>query len=422
MSTPETHARHASSSLSPDNGHLDSTYSWLRLTACILISTLGSVGMWSIIVVMPGIQTEFGVDRADASLPFTVIMIAFGIGNLVTGRIVDRFGIVLPMAVSVILLSSGFYLSTLTTSIGQFAILHGVLVGVGAATFFGPLLSDISHWFEKRRGIAVAAAASGNYFAGAIWPLFLKDIVTTNGWRDAYALVALILLVSLPPLILCLRKRVPPHALNMTTVSTNRNGTPHQINLSPKALQTLLVVAGVACCVAMSMPQVHIVAYCADLGFGVARGAEMLSIMLVGGIVSRLLSGILADYFGGVRTVILGSILQCIALFLYIPFNGLASLYVVSLVFGLSQGGIVPGYAIVIREYLPARDAGWRVGMVIFATVIGMSFGGWVSGLIYDLTRSYQAAFLNGIAWNMANILIMSFVLWRTRKPALATA
>ena len=164
----------------------------------------------------------------------------------------------------------------------------------------------------------------------------------------------------------------------------------------------------------MSMPQVHIVAYCVDLGYGVARGGEMLSLMLAAGVVSRLASGFLADRIGGVKTLLLGSTLQCLALLLYIPFDGLASLYVVSLVFGLSQGGIVPSYAIIVREYMPAAEAGQRIGIVVMATIAGMALGGWMSGWIYDLTGSYAAAFLNGIAWNLMNMAIAFMLLWKS--------
>jgi MFS family permease len=177
---------------------------------------------------------------------------------------------------------------------------------------------------------------------------------------------------------------------------------------------TLLVIAGFACCVAMSMPQVHIVAYCGDLGYGVARGAEMLSLMLGLGMVSRLASGWISDHIGGVRTLVLGSALQMLTLLFYLPFDGLTSLYLVSALFGLSQGGIVPSYAMIIREYFPPQEAGARFGTVLMATIVGMAAGGWMSGEIFDLTGSYQAAFLNGIAWNMLNLAI---ALWLLRQP-----
>jgi MFS family permease len=171
----------------------------------------------------------------------------------------------------------------------------------------------------------------------------------------------------------------------------------------------------------MSMPQVHLVAYCGDLGYGAARGAQMLSLMLACGIVSRLVFGFISDSVGGLRTLLLGSVLQCIALFLYLPFDGLVSLYVVSALFGLFQGGIVPSYAIIVREYFPRQEAGARVGTVIMATLFGMALGGWMSGVVFDVTGSYRAAFVNGILFNLVNMSIAVFLLRRsTPRPAFA--
>lgn len=396
---------------------MDSSYSWLRLFVSVMISVVGSAGMWIVVVVLPSVQSEFGVDRSDASLPFTMVMVGFAIGNLVLGRLVDRFGIVIPMATAALMLAVGFALTSQANNIWSFSACQGIFVGIGSAATFGPLIADISHWFEKRRGIAVAAAASGNYIAGAVWPFLLKDIIAADGWRDAYLIASLASVIIMLPMAFLLRRKVPAQKVDINETSNRHLSGLKFIQLSPRSLQILLGVAGVGCCVAMSMPQVHIVAYCADLGYGVAAGAGMLSIMLIGGIFSRLASGMLADYIGGIRTILLGSFLQCMALFLYIPFDGLMSLYVVSLIFGLSQGGLVPGYALVVREYLPAKEAGERVGLVIMLTVVGMALGGWISGWIYDLTGSYQAAFVNGIAWNMLNMLIMAFLLWRTKEP-----
>ena len=193
------------------------------------------------------------------------------------------------------------------------------------------------------------------------------------------------------------------------------------LGLSPNALQALLAVAGVACCVAMSMPQVHIVAYCADLGYGVARGAEMLSLMLGFGIVSRIGSGWIADRVGGVTTLLLGSTLQCVALVVYLMADGLTSLYLASALFGLFQGGIVPSYAIIVREYFPPREAATRVGLAVSSTILGMALGGWMGGVLFDMTGSYRAAFINGIAWNVLNAAIAWWLLMRQNRRA-ATA
>ena len=393
---------------------IDGRYAWIRLVLSVLIATIGSVGMWSVVVVLPMVQAEFDVARGDASLPYTMTMVGFALGSIWLGRMVDRVGIVLPLLASAVALSVGCVLAATVSSIWLFALLQG-LIGLGAAATFGPLIADLSHWFVKRRGVAVAAAASGNYFGGAIWPLAMQLTLPGEGWRFTYVAIGLVCLATMAPLALLLRRRAPHLDLSPGETPAAPPRT-HAIDLSPRALQILLALAGFGCCMAMAMPQVHIVAYCVDLGYGVARGSEMLSLMLVGGVVCRLASGFIADHIGGVRTLLIGSVAQCAALFAYIPFDGLASLYVVSFVFGLAQGGIVPCYAIIVREYLPAREAGQRVGLVIMATIVGMAVGGWMSGWIYDLTGSYAAAFLNGIAWNFLNIAIMVMILLRTGR------
>jgi MFS family permease len=398
---------------------IDGAYAWLRLTVSLLLATIGGVGMWAVVVVLPAVQAEFGVDRADASLPYTATMIGFALGNVVIGRAIDRVGYWRPALIASVAMGMGFILASLATSIVLFSVAQGLLIGVGSSVIFGPLIADISHWFDRRRGVAVSVAAAGNYLAGAIWPIVMPYVMEAQGWRFTYALIGAVCLVGMVPLVFLLRRPAPVGG----AAGANGHRLPvRSIPLSPAALQWLLVVAGLGCCVAMSMPQVHIVAYCMDLGYGVARGSEMLAIMLAAGIVSRIASGFIADRIGGVKTLLAGSVLQCLSLLFYIPFDGLASLYVVSFLFGLSQGGIVPCYAIIVREYMPAEEAGQRVGTVIMATVLGMALGGWMSGWIYDLTGSYAAAFLNGVAWNLLNIGAMALLLWRSRPRRLAVA
>ncbi|MEM8704005.1 MAG: MFS transporter [Pseudomonadota bacterium] len=406
MSTPDTADPYAQ----------DGPYAWFRLAISILLSTIGGAGMWVVVIVLPDVQADFGVDRAGAALPYTATMSGFAIGNYILGRFVDRYGIVPPVIASAIFLAAGFALAAVSRNLLLFTLAQGVLIGLGTAATFGPLVADISHWFLKRRGLAVACAASGNYLAGVLWPSFIQWNLQTADWRETYLVIGIICLVTMVPLALILRRQPPESALS-SSPSALAFGS-QSTGLSPAALQTLLVIAGLSCCVAMSMPQVHIVAYCVDLGYGIAPGADMIALMTGMGVISRLISGVLADRIGGIKTLLIGSVLQCAALFLYIPFNGLASLYLVSLIFGLSQGGIVPSYAVIVREYLPAREAGRRVGLVMMSTILGMALGGWLSGLIYDLTGSYQAAFMNGIAWNFLNMAIMVFILFRGRPRA----
>jgi len=392
---------------------LDSPYSWFRLVLTLITSTIGSVGVWAIIIVLPMVQADLGIDRSTASLLYALTMVGFAAGNFIVGRFVDHFGFFPSLLITTGFTTIGFLGASYSSSV-EILTIWQVLVGFGAAIGFGPLMADISHWFQKRRGIALAVAASGNYLSGAIWPIVLKSVLEEQGWRYAYFLIAIIVLVTLIPLSLLLIRKIPVAALNISEQISNSRA--RELRLSPRALQLLLAVAGLGCCIAMSMPQVHIVSFCMDLGYGPAVGAEMLSLMLFGGVASRLFSGMIADWIGGIKTVLLGSTLQCFALFLYLPFDGLISLYIVSLIFGLSQGGIVPSYAVAVREYLPAREAGQRIGLIVMATILGMAVGGWMSGWIYDLTGSYRAAFLNGIAWNFLNIGIILFVLIRISR------
>jgi MFS family permease len=404
----------ATTGWSPDRP--DSRYAWWRLAASLALSTLGGVGLWSTVVVLPAIEAEFGVDRAGAALPYTATLAGFAVGGIAMGRLADRFGIRLPLVIAALALGAGYAAAAAAASYGQFVLAQAVLVGMlGSSATFGPLVADVSHWFLKRRGVAVAVVASGNYLAGTIWPPVLQHAVETVGWRQAHLGIAALCVATMLPLALLLGRR----ARFEQGVGDGGGRPPEEPPASPAALQALLVLAGLACCVAMSMPQVHLVAYCGDLGHGPARGAEMLSLMLGLGVVSRLASGLVADRIGGVGTLALGSALQCLALLLYLPSDGLASLYLVSAVFGLSQGGIVPSYALVVREFFPAREAGARVSLVLTATVAGMALGGWLAGEIHDLTGSYRAAFVNGIAWNLLNLAIALWLLlagrWRWR-------
>lgn len=390
----------------------DSVYSWTRLGITLAIAMVANVGMWAIIVIMPAVEAEFGVGRAEASLPYTLTMIGFAVGNFAVGRAVDTWGVTRVLVVCALAIAAGYGLAMASGSIVALSMAQ-LLIGFGTSVGFGPLIADISHWFMKRRGIAVALVASGNYLSGAIWPILLAGILEDSGWRTAYAVLAGATLVIVIPLAFALRRQVPESAHDMAEAASVANA--QSSGLSHRALAWLLGVAGVGCCVAMSMPQVHIVSYCVDLGYGPAVGAEMLALMLLGGVASRIFSGLLADQLGGVRTLLLGSVLQAIALVLYLPSDALVSLYVVSLVFGLSQGGIVPSYALIVREYMPAREAGARVGFVLMATILGMALGGWMSGWIYDVTGNYQMAFWNGIVWNGLNIAIMLWLLSRSR-------
>jgi len=399
-----------------DPSLIDSRTAAWRLLVTVLLVTLGNSSMYVVSVVLPAVQREFGVSRADASIPYTAMMIGLGLGGLWTGRLADRHGIMPVLLMGAAAVCGGFVWAGSSGSIWTFGIANALLGFLGGASTFAPLMADTSLWWNKRRGLAVAICASGNYVAGTLWPPLAQWGVEHVGWRQTYLAMGVVCGLGMALLALTMRQR-PPLQAPVTSAATAATAAPGErpFGLPPAQAMALLCVAGVACCVAMSMPQVHIVAYCTDLGYGPARGAEMLSLMLFCGIVSRLVSGWICDRIGGIRTLLLGSALQGVALLLFLPFNGMVPLYVISGLFGLFQGGIVPSYAIIVREHFAPSEAGARVGALLMATLVGMALGGWMSGWIFDQTGSYRAAFLNGIAWNLVNLSIAGWLYARQR-------
>jgi len=394
---------------------IDSGRAWLRLAAAFWLMTIGAAGMWSVAVVLPAYQVEFGISRSEATLPSTMTWIGFAIGQIVMGRLTDRFGIFRVVALASFSFGAGFVVAGMAPNHWMLGLAQAVMIGfLGSAAMFGPLIADTSQWFARRRGLAVAIVASGNYVGGAIWPPVMQHFIDAAGWRVTYIGLGIFCFCATLPVAFALRARSPGQAAAGTAPIAT--GSERPLGLAPAHLQALLVIAGFSCCVAMAMPQVHIVAYCGDLGYGAARGAEMRSLMLGFGIVSRLGSGWIADRIGGLRTLLLGSFLQCVALVLFLPFDGLVSLYVVSALFGLFQGGIIPSYTIIVREHFVPSQAGARVGAVMLATLVGMAAGGWISGLVFDFAGSYRAAFVNGIAWNLVNLAIVGWLTLRWRR------
>ena len=398
----------------PDRYAPDSAYAFKRLALSLLVATVVGAGMWAIVVALPKVQAEFGVDRAAASIPYTLMMFGFAFGTVAIGRLADRTGIAAPLLIAGFCLGGGFVLAGLAPNLVVFSAAHLLLIGVGTGAGFAPMMADVSHWFVRRSGLAVVVVASGNYLAGAIWPLAMNISMPLIGWRGTYVAIGIVVIAVALPCALLLRRR--PSSQIMAAAEQATELARAEAGISPQLLMVLLVLAGFSCCAAMAMPQVHIVAYCSDLGYGATRGAEILSLMLFLGVVSRVGSGFVADAIGGAATLLIGSFMQCAALLLYLYFDGLAALYVVSGIFGLFQGGIVPMYAVICRELLPPREAGAKISIVVAATIFGMAFGGYFSGWIFDLTSSYKMAFLNGVGWNAFNLAVVGWLYWRRRK------
>ncbi len=385
-------------------------YPLIRLATVLALMTLGCSAMYAGVMVLEPLALELDTGRGNSSLIYGTFMIGFALGGVFMGQLADRMGIMIPALIGSLALPAGFYLAAHASSILGICLAFSLLCGfLGSSFSMAPLIADISHWFSRRRGLAVGIAFSGSYVAGAIWPPILQRMFDAQGWRESFVDLALLTLILMALLSLLLYPRSPINKQLPTASSANSNLTNSAI--SAGTLQSLIYLAGFGCCVAMAMPQVHIVPYVMDLGHPAIRGAEMLGLMLGFGVISRVGSGWLSDRIGGLATLVLGSALQVAVLIAFLTGNSLVFLYGISIAFGLSQGGIVPSYTIILRAFFPPKQAGWRISTSFLFTVAGMAFGGWIAGLLYDLTGSYTVSFLNAIGFNILNLWVAASLL-----------
>ena len=398
-------------------------YPLIRLTTVLALMTLGCSAMYAGVMVLEPLALELGTGRGNSSLIYGSFMIGFALGGVFMGRLADRLGIMVPAVIGSLALPAGFYLAAHASSILEISLAFCLLCGfLGSSFSMAPLIADISHWFSRRRGLAVGIAFSGSYVAGAIWPPILQRMFDAQGWRESFIDLALLTLILMALLSLLLYPK-PTTNVQLTTAGSNNSNLTNSA-ISAGSLQSLICLAGFGCCVAMAMPQIHIVPYVMDLGHPAMRGAEMLGLMLGFGIISRIGSGWLSDRIGGVATLLLGSTLQLAVLIAFLTGNSLVFLYGISIAFGLSQGGIVPSYTIILRAFFPPKQAGWRISTSFLFTVAGMAFGGWIAGILYDLTGSYTVSFLNAIGFNILNLWIAASLLNKSRTigaPATTT-
>jgi MFS family permease len=404
---------------------VETPYGWAVLAASLAFVSIAFGASYLAVVSLKPIAADFGWPRWIPSLGYSSILLGSGLGGIVMGMWADRVGIHWPARLGAVMMGVGLVTVSRSDSAPMMLAAFGLLVGfMGISCAFAPMLTNVTRWFDRRRGMAVAIVASGQSVAGAVWPTIFNWGIEGWGWRATFLTFGVFATTAMLPLTLVLARRPPKAAVQTTPLPGGGAGGPigrrwdgEEVASSvATARLVLLSVAIVGCCIAMAMPMVHVVAFCSDLGFEAARGAEMLSLLLACGVVSRLGFGWLSDRIGGLTTIFIGSGMQALTLGFYAVVDTLLGLYVLSAVFGLVFGGIVPAYALAVRELFPARDAGWRMGVVFLFGTVGMASGGFLGGWIFDLTGQYPMAFLVGVGANVVNLMAIATLLWRGRR------
>lgn len=407
-----------------DTDSVETPYGWAIVAASLLFCSVAFGASYLSVVALKPVAAEFDWPRWVPSLAYSAILLGSGIGGVAMGHWADRAGVHWPARFGAVMIGLGLWVASAAESavvmIGACGLLLGLL---GMSTAFAPLLTNVTRWFDRRRGMAVAIVASGQSVAGAVWPVTFNWGIEVWGWRDTFLAYGVFSTLVMLPLSFVLARPAPRMAVQVKPMSPGSlDAAPAHTDFPPRVKFFMLCLAIVGCCVAMAMPMVHVVALSSDLGYGSDRGAQMLSLLLATAFISRIGFGVLSDRIGGLMTILIGSGLQAAVLAFYAVVDSLLGLYVLSGVFGLVFGGIVPAYALAVRELFPDSQAGWRMGVVFLFGTVGMAIGGVMGGWVFDLTGTYSLAFLTGLVFNIINLVTISTLLWRGRLVASAAA
>ena len=396
-------------------GSVETRYGWIVVFTSLAIHTIGLGSQIVLLVAVKPIAAEFDWPRSVPSLAYSLMMIGTGGGGILMGWWLDKRGVFQPVLFGAIMLGIGALVASQSEGRWSFYVANGILIGLlGKAAMITPLIANVTHWFDRRRGLAVAVIASGQGLAGTIWPPLFRYLNDIYGWRETYLIFGIFALCTMVPLALLLRPKAP-----ITPPGRARDGQAVNgriLDMPANVVQGLLCLATIGCCVAMAIPIVHLVSHGTDLGFSRARAAELLTVLFAAAFVSRILYGMLADRIGGVRTLLIGSACQGTMLVVFSVVTTLPALYVTALLFGLGFAGIMPCYPLIIRLLFPANQAGWRIATFFMFAAIGMAFGGWLGGYIYDLTGGYSQAFLVSFGFTMMNFCTIGFIYLRQTR------
>ena len=387
-------------------------YGWVIIGASIALGTIAQAAPNILFVSLKDNASDFGWPRAGPSMAFSLLMMGSGVGGIAMGLWMDKRGVIQPVLFGSVMIAIGAILAGHASARWDFYLANGLLLGVfGEAAMIAPLIANVTRWFDRRRGLAVAIIASAQGMAGAIWPPVVRLLNDYGSWRDTYFYFGIFSLFTLIPIALLLKPK-PPVARAEAAQGADKDQL-RVLGYSPKTVQALFCVGVIGCCTAMAMPIVHLISHGTDLGFSHTSSANMLSVLFGASFISRIGFGMLADRIGGVKTMLIASSCQAVMLFMLAFVTSEIGLYLTALMFGVGFAGIMPNYALIIRLWYPANQIGWRVAVIYLFAAIGMAWGGWLGGFLHDVNGTYMHAFLAGFGFNVMNLFVVGFLYLR---------
>ncbi len=405
-------ARPSLAALQPQS--IESRSSWIAAGVTLTILSIAYGSTLLIVVGLRAMELDLGMPRSVLALAGALTWVGTGLGGIAMGWLADRIGIRASVLIGSVMVALGLALSS-TGEIWALYVGQGALVGFfGMGAIYPPLLIYVSRWFDRRRGTAIALISSGQYVAGVVWPALFERLITGSGWRVAYLAFAGVLLLGTVPLALCFL-RPSPGSVGESVPKTG-GVRARVLGLRPNVVQAILCIAGICCCIPMSIPQAHLVAFCGDIGIGAATGAVMLSLLLGCAFVARQFWGAFADRYGGLNTILAGSVCQALSIGAFLLTQDEAGLFFVAAAYGFGFSGIIPAYVVAIRDLFPSAEASWRVPLVLFTAMSGMALGSWLAGHIYDVFGFYAPAFGSGVLFNLLNIGLIGFLVMRQSR------
>jgi len=395
---------------------IETRTSWVVATVALVCLAFSFGGLWIVSVGLKTIAADAGNQRSVPALAAALAWLGSGLGGIAMGPIATRYGIRWTVIVGAIMIAVGLYVSTFGAGLPLW-IGHGLFMGlIGNSGLNAPLYIYVSRWFDRRRGSALALISSGSYIAGAVWPTIFERSIAAYGWQRSMLVYAACEVVVIVPLA-AIFFRAPPESIGAATGARIAHKA-SVLGLRPNTMFAMMCAAAFLCCVPMAMPQGHIVAFCSDLGIPQTHGAAMLSFILGTAFVTRQFWGVISDRIGGLLTVLIGSCVQALAMIAFLLTQDEIGLFTVSAIYGLGFAGIIPAYVLAVREFFPARDASWRIPILLMFSGGGMAAGGWVAGVLYDYFGYYLPAFTTGIVFNLMNLVLVGTLVFRRHRDS----